>query len=413
MNARPLIAAWLVAILSAAMAPPAPGVAADQATPLQGDVPASAEAARFRRVYAPLDALKDLTRGSTRYVPMDRTEFERLARTAGFPAGAPAPVGQVLTTAEYTAKLSGDALVGGEALLHVAGAADAPALVPLDPCGLAVADAVWLGEKRRPARLGLGADGRLAVLVERPGQLQLKWSLRGKRDAAGSVDFSLELPPCPSIRLALDLPQGVTPLIDRGMIVAGVAEGMGAARWRIELGGHHRVKLRVVPSEELDPRRRINTLRESLTYDFSLRGTDLAAQLTLDVPNVPLRQVVLELDPGLRLLTARSGEQPVTWSSALPREGSPKHRVVLDLPEPIQGTGCSGRKEGRRCWFRPRWRSSAWRPSMPARWTPRRCLPRKPASRWRSSTSLPRRASAFSWPSPAPRSAWIAARRSI
>ena len=337
MNPRSLIAASLVAVLCGAMAPAGAG-AGDQPASVQGGTPASSGAVRFRRVYAPLDALKDLTRGATRFVPMDRAEFERLARTAGAPAVIPASAGQVLTAAQYQARLSGDALVGGEAILDVAGAGDAAALVPLDPCGLAVGEAVWLGEKRQPARLGLGADGRLAVLVQRPGPLQLTWSLRGKRDAAGSVDFALELPPCPSNRLVLDLPKGLTPLVDRGVVAAGTAGGEGTAQWRIELGGHHRVKLRVVPSEELDPHRRLNRLRAALTYDLSVRGLDLAAQLNLDVPNVPLRQLTLELDAGLRLLTARSGDQPVAWSPMSPREGSAKQRVVLELPEPIQGT---------------------------------------------------------------------------
>ena len=337
MNPRSLIAAWLLAVFCGAMAP-AGADAGDQPLAVQGGAPPSAGVVRFRRVYAPLDALKDLTRGATRYLPMDRAEFEQLVRAAGAPAGIPTSAGQVLTTAQYRARLSGDALVGGEAILDVAGVRDAPALVPLDPCGLAVGEAVWLGEKRQPARLGLGADGRLAVLVERPGPLQLTWSLRGKRDAAGAVDFGLELPSCPSNSLVLDLPKSVTPLVDRGVVAAGTAGGEGTAQWRIELGGHHRVKLRVVPSEDLDPHRRLNRLRESLTYDFSLRGLDLAAVLNLDVPNIPLRQLTLELDAGLRLLTARSGDQPVAWSPMSPRKGSAKQRVMLELPEPIQGT---------------------------------------------------------------------------
>jgi len=46
------------------------------------DRPTGSEIIRFRRVYAPADRLKDWPRDQVRYVPMEKTEFERLVGAA-------------------------------------------------------------------------------------------------------------------------------------------------------------------------------------------------------------------------------------------------------------------------------------------------------------------------------------------
>ena len=85
-------------------------------------------------------------------------------------------------------------------------------LMSLESCGLAVGRAHWTSDTSKAATLGLGSDGDLAVLVTRSGQLAFEWSLSGRRDDTGTLDFALELPPCPSSLLILDLPRDLTPL---------------------------------------------------------------------------------------------------------------------------------------------------------------------------------------------------------
>ncbi len=305
--------------------------------PPAGEEPAAP--LRFRRVYVPLDGIKDWPRASVRHVPMDKWEFERLVDAAAAPADSPAgSAGQALASAQYTARLLADGMLDGEAVFDLKRLADAPALVSLEPCGLAIGAAVWAAETRRPAKLGLTPDGKLAALIEGSGRLECNWSLRGRRDSLGSLDFALELPACPASRLTLDLPQRVVPLSDRGVVLQDPAEDAGFARWRVELGGNHRLNLRLVPSEDLDPNRKPNALREARTYEFSPRGIDVSVQWTLDVPNVPLRQIALTLDPGLQLTAVRYGDAAVKWSVTSAAADGGKPRVVLDLPEPIRGS---------------------------------------------------------------------------
>ncbi len=305
----------------------------------------------FIRIYVQADRLQEffqtqgLSREKVRYLPVDPEQFERLieaARTASRTDRALA--GAAITSALYEGRLEGDTLVGSEASLEVVQTADGPGMLPLDPCGLAIGEARFSGNDQQPAPLGAGADGRLLALVERSGRLQFDWSLRGVPDLGGGVRFPWEVPACPSTRLVLDLPQGMTPVADQGVVIEEGLTGEGLRRWRIELGGHYRVGIRLVPAEIADGRLPSVQVRQATTYEFSPRGATVTAELRIDAPEEPLRRITLLLDAGLRLTTAeyvraREGGSPLPWTVASPPAGSGGSRATLEFPEPLQGTG--------------------------------------------------------------------------
>ncbi|MGQ9576098.1 MAG: hypothetical protein ACUVUC_12345 [Thermoguttaceae bacterium] len=330
MKARALVIVWLVGVCWGTAAVPVRANPAEKspASPL-----------RFRRVYVPEDRIKDWPRGTVRYVPIPRAEFEQLVDAArlpaGFPAGWPA---QALASAQYTARLSGDALVDGEAVWQLGQLVQSPALVALDPCGLAIEEAVWTGEEGRPARLAAGQDGKLVLVAERAGRLHAKWSLRGRRDPLGWLEFALELPACPASRLVVDMPEDLAPLVEHGVVIREPGAGEGMSRWRIELGGQNRSKLRLLGAEKLDPIQSRNTVREATTYDFSLAGLDMSVQWTLDVPSVPLGRLALELDPEVELIGATCLGSPIRWSPGPTRGEGAKSRAILEFPEPLRGS---------------------------------------------------------------------------
>jgi hypothetical protein len=295
---------------------------------------------RFRRVYAPADHPETWPRQQMPYFPVQPDEFERLLGRARNAVGVgETSVAVAIASAQYKARLEDGDLVDGEATVEVLHCSDHRAMLRLEPCGLAVSKASWAGADGQLAELGQGPDGQLMVLVERSGSLRLSWSLHGQRDSQGTVELPLEFPPSPSTLLTLDLPANVTPLTDCGLVTKEATSVAPLNRWRIELGGHHRVGLRIVPTEALEKHRQQTRVRQSLVYDISPQGLDLSAQLQFDVYNEPLRQVVVALDPGLRLVTVRSNSVAVPWSSMTPLPGSNATRVVLEFPEPLQGLG--------------------------------------------------------------------------
>ncbi len=336
---HPTFAAAALALALGAILPTAIRGAEEASSPPAAAAGGNASTLRFRRVYAPLDALKELTPPGMRYVPMDSDEFERLVKaTQRISVGTPAAAVSAVADAEYLARLAGDSLVDGEAQLELdAAAVEAPRVV-LEPCNLAVREAAWDGQPRQPAQFGLADDGRLIVLAPREAPLHLAWSLRGKREPHGAIEFTLDLPPSPATRLVLDLPAGLTPSLNQSLVTEQAPHGEGTVRWRIAVGGHRPLKLRVGAAEAANDPRGTATLRQGLTYDFSPHGVDVSAQLTLDVPDTPLRQIAMETDPELRLVGARYGEMPVRLSRTAARPGVDRRRFVLELPEPLQGS---------------------------------------------------------------------------
>ena len=333
MIARAWRGCWLLWIASATGSLTACAAGAEPGEGTEG-------ALQIRRVYAPADRLKDWPFGPSRYLPVDASEFERLwgsVQQAG--AARPSPSGARVATALYRARLGNQPFLAGEAVLEIVQQGSTPVLMPLDPCGLTIGTAQWVepaDSKKREAILGLRPDGKLAVLVERSGELHFTWSLREHRNRSGAADFPFLLPGCIANRLELDLPGKLRPTIDHGIANEGSGAEEGFRRWQIACGGYSHVALRLSAAESADGTSHPMLLRQSVVYDFSLRGVDVSAQVQLDVPEQPLRQVVLALDPELQLVSARAGNRAVPWSTAASVKGG-SNRVVLEMPEPIQG----------------------------------------------------------------------------
>ena len=128
---REMLLAWL---LSAAAASVRPGRA--KTGPAAGVI-------RFRRVLAPEDRIKDWPLGDGKYLPVDAAEFERLvAAVQSRGAGAPVAPAAAIISARYEAKLVGDHLVG-QASAEVILAGPAPAMLPFEPCNLALGKIAW------------------------------------------------------------------------------------------------------------------------------------------------------------------------------------------------------------------------------------------------------------------------------
>ncbi len=284
MNVRAVLLSSLLGMLLA--------TAVGQAVAAEED---AAAAIRFRRILVPEDRIKDWPAGDDKYLPIDAAEFERVV-TAAQPhsASAPVPPAAAITSARYEATLQGDHLAG-QASLDVALAGPAPAMLSLEPCNLALGKMAWDTEEPDAAKsppgsatvpaaadadkthaardgvgsktpsgviVGLGGDGRLAAIVNRSGRLRFDWSLAAHRYPADVLGFPLEMPMAPASELWIQLPKNVTPAIDHGLLVGSEPAGDGARRWHIELGGHRRLRLRILPAGVASHRPQLALLRE-------------------------------------------------------------------------------------------------------------------------------------------------------
>lgn len=311
---------------------------------LQGHAqnPATIDAARepalprFHRTFIPADEVRSQA-WTGGYLPVDSAEFERLLEAVQTAAtGAPARSAEI-ESGQYTAQLVGEDLLVGTGTMRLARRSEGPSSLTLDPFNLALSGARWSDEGGKTAVLGTGPDGRVRTLVEGT-QLECDWSLRGERTSSGAVAFALELPNCPMARFTLDAPAAFDVVADQGIVSRSAAAEPETIRWTIELGGHRRVNLKVVPENVARQRRPLTLLRQAISYKFSTRGINVLAQLKLDVHGEPLERIAVDLDPSLRLVAASYGELEIPWSATADVETRMIH-VVLQLPEPIVGTG--------------------------------------------------------------------------
>ena len=79
-------------------------------------------------------------------------------------------------------------------------------------------------------------------------------------------------------------------------------------------GGSSNAHLRLRKEDDAGELEPLVLLRSSTTYELSLQGLQVLAEWRLDVSGKPLRELEIELDAGLTLLSATSGDMPLTWS---------------------------------------------------------------------------------------------------
>jgi hypothetical protein len=331
-------------------------VTAEPASP----APPPGEALRFRRVYVPAGEIQDWPKGAAKYLPIEAREFDRLLEVIErSPAGQQGQVAARVVSARYQARAADDRRIVGDAKIEIVCAAKSAVLLPLEPCNLAVSKAVWEDPPGTPATLGLGSDGRLRVLVERSGSLGFEWSLRAEHATAEEdTEYCFELPESPSSRLSLDLPEKLAPNIDHGIVLGSAAATTpgvvpGDRRWQLALGGPSRFRLRLASGGPVPRRPGLVLLRQSATYEFSLRGLELSTQMNLDAYREPLAEVAVLVEPPLELVHAQLGDAAVPWTvvaapadppaaGAQPAAGArpAATRLLLRLPQPVsEGRG--------------------------------------------------------------------------
>jgi hypothetical protein len=316
----------------------------------------SATAPPYRTLKLPADEVTAWIRAAGgNYVRVPAAEFERAAAAA---KKLPADFSQAdethLVDAEFRARLAADDTLLGQARLNIKHFADAPSLLPLSPCGMAIREregsgggrevARWLGSSPRRAILGTCEGLGTCVWVERSGELEFDWSLRGRRRNDGAIAYSLALPACPVRSLHLDLPRGLFPWIDRGTVEAEASTSDERRSWRLRLpGGADAPVLTLVRDTAVTPAADV-TVKQALAYRLWLHGMDVHAELNLDVREAPLRQLEMMLEPGVELLAVRyRGDQRISWTvkqqQATERTAVRERArtVVLHFPTPLTG----------------------------------------------------------------------------
>jgi hypothetical protein len=366
---------------------------------------------QYRRILAPADRISDWPTGDGKYLPLETKEFERLLALLKA-AGDSVPVSPTaqLRRVEYRAALEGDHLLSGNAELEIAITAEPPVMLPLAPCNLSIRNPRWAitprpsgeniansprplgegpgvratsgenpplpnalqeveGNQSPKALLGATPQGKLGVVAEHSGKLQIDFSLTGHREPSGNLIFSGEIPSAATSSLILDLPEELIPQIEKGWIINELSQSPGGEssregeapadpkelpqssalpaaqqeprppeianphikRWRIELGGNNRFQLKLISNTPQGSTAAQPLFSETRMYDLSPRGVDVSAIWKIQNRPDSAQQITVLLDPGLELVAARCGETTVAWTLE-PLPNNQGERATVSLP---------------------------------------------------------------------------------
>ncbi len=279
-----------------------------------------------------------------RYLPIAAEEFEqRLALLLGEPLGPDGSNTARLAHASYTAELVGADLLG-QAVWTFDQTAGKSSIVILDGCKLSLTEVKWLdavppnknGLRSETAIVGNDQFGRLAAVIDRPGNISCKWSSRGGQEQDDVIRFNLMLPACAKSVLEVSLPDDRMLLADHGIVSSLDRKSVAGRTWRVELGGVNNVDLSVVKqASELAADERI---RQALAYRFSSRGMELVAEFALDVGSHPLRRVKIQVDSPLVAVQAHLGTISLSPVATV-AETKGKQEFIIEFPQPIRGSG--------------------------------------------------------------------------
>jgi hypothetical protein len=260
----------------------------------------------FHRVYAPADRIDEWPRGSVRYVPMDRDAFERTVAEIAAEAKAPANAKTRVERAIYSARLDAAGVLRGSAELTISHTAEQPVLLPLGECNLTLISAAWTHAPTQ-ATLGVGRDGKLHLLIERPGTLRIEFRHRRATELGRSV-FRAKFPSGIVTRWLLDSPLDHTPTVEGGHVEVATAEsGANEAAaspaesppdsrrtWRIELGSRNQLAL-IIDSPESARGRVIATMHVT-DYSIAASGVSFTAQYSFDASQEIPSRLTFRLD---------------------------------------------------------------------------------------------------------------------
>ena len=304
----------------------------------------------FRKVYVPEDDLDSVIKGT---MPLKRKSFLDMVDAINRSARDSLRSSEVrVVAAKYSARLAGDDLVDGIALLEIEKVTGDPVMLSLSPHGLAWGRPQWEAETAVPAVAGIDATGNWFVWVEKSGRLRIPWSLKGKPVAANQKQFDFWIPPSATNQLALQLPENMLFSSSRGLVLPALKSPGSVGEepksdnqlpgperptedWVLQLGGHQRSVLTVAPRDTFEPREALVLYRKMTRYELARTGVNLNVDVHVNVHHQPISKLTVRFDRGVHLLTAQLGKEVLPWTV---QETPMGEQVTLHFANPLSGS---------------------------------------------------------------------------
>jgi hypothetical protein len=353
---RRLILLLAGTLLACAIALPSLCLLADDAASPEEPV---ADPVPIRRVLLPPDRLAAELERAKRgvLVQLSRDDFEAKVRKAA-QAGAPLKNPPRLVEARYRATLT-EAALAGTAEWKLTNPSAGPALLSVQPLGIAVRQARWPDSKE--AVLGdLDESKEPQLLVEAPGEqsLFIDWSARGN-PIPGGLRFSLDVPACAVASLEMDLPADREIMASPdSYLVSGPqpASALDRRSWRIGFAGRSQVNFVVRRFKGPDLPEPLVLSRLQTRQELTPGQLQTDFDFDLEVRHGAVKELHFEATAGLRPyeVTIRNLEG---WEFRPGPNPTASGSVLVRLREPLQGGAvqirCLARLSTEKPWLSP------------------------------------------------------------
>jgi hypothetical protein len=301
-----------------------------------------ASAIEYRRVYVPAEKMDAWPRDGEKLIPVESRDFENWIRAANVKANGSGSRA-VITSAEYFGTLEANGRLRGEGKWTIALHADNRAFLPIENMAAVIRDAHWQDAESRPARIGMWGKNRsepkqFGLEVDRGGIVAFQWQIQ-TRTVDNQIEIPWQLPSANSVRLTLDLPDGMQPRVVGGVVLDSTQQlsdgksGKPNRRWTIALSPSSTTRLLLSTTERsrADDSDKIR-LREHVNYVIRSRGLDMTTIWQLDGDTSQKKELSVSVPPGLQLSELKFGDRELSWR--LVRDASlPTDTVIIDLPK--------------------------------------------------------------------------------
>jgi hypothetical protein len=323
---------------------------------------------RYRYWLAPFDRISDWPLNGERYVPMRRDFFEERVNLLSASPKESAVVRQnEFTRIVMNAKLKGNQLANGSGYFEVvrdnanlsqvlgssieSRAIRSDRVINLEPWGQ------WINIPRIPtipnaadnskipqqnARIIYTASGKTLLLLPEQNNLRnenanekaaeaevadeksdsyfaqriyFDWSLRGKTDPLGRLQFSVKFPRSVGTELNIELPLDKVLTCSSGVVIESKVDGQdGLRNWKISTGTENGVTITIANKNNPPTKENITGYRQTILYNISTSGLEVTTTLLFDQSDPETDGFEVELDSPLVFAAIHSGGVAISSS---------------------------------------------------------------------------------------------------
>lgn len=287
----------------------------------------------------------ELARFLTNERPVRRSVFEQFLKSRqsiphtdrDFPSDLQIP------RAFYEAHFSPEGALEGTARIEFASRSPLRAVCPMPDLRLSLSKIRWK-DRDDPVIWGVAPDQRVVLVVPQSGVLEFDWSCQAELVGRDAFNFRMGLVRAGQAEFVLSTNGRWRATLAGNAPFTETTDGADQIRRHFHLGAAREARIRL----ESQPPKAIASpeywVRMHSRYDVGRQGLDLVADLELELSGAPQTTLPLRLDKSLQLVSAKLGEQDLSWST---RENSPDQALELRFDPPLTESGRKIRLEAR------------------------------------------------------------------